>query len=42
MTDETKKHDDEMPELENQGEEGHNFNRNEKKCRKSLLKIGMK
>ena len=31
----------EMPELENQGE-NKNFNRGEKKCRKALLKLGMK
>merc|ERR1712046_284827 len=30
-----------MPELENQGE-GPKLNRGEKKCRKALLKIGMK
>ena len=42
---ETKKdqtNDDDMPELENQGEDGHQFNRNEKKCRKALMKVGMK
>merc|ERR1719389_1446501 len=32
-----------MPELENQPGEGDNkFNRNEKKCRKALMKVGMK
>ena len=32
-----------MPELENQEAGGdHNFNRNEKKCRKALVKVGMK
>merc|ERR1719327_2176875 len=41
--DQTKEEEDDMPELENQGEEGpHQFNRNEKKCRKALLKVGMK
>merc|ERR1712054_187714 len=31
------------PELENQpGEDGNKFNRNEKKCRKALTKVGMK
>merc|ERR1712178_232337 len=31
------------PELENQeGEGDHTFNRNEKKCRKALMKVGMK
>merc|ERR1712070_645357 len=35
--------DDEMPELEQQeGAGAHEFNRNEKKCRKALTKIGMK
>merc|ERR1740130_1532914 len=34
---------DEMPELENQDEKGDtNMNRNEKKCRKALVKVGMK
>merc|ERR1740130_1669263 len=34
---------DEMPELENQDEKGDtNMNRNEKKCRKALVKGGMK
>ena len=37
------KKDDEMPELEEQGaDDGHTFNRNEKKCRKALMKVGMK
>ena len=36
---ETKKND-EMPELEEQ--EGDEMNRNEKKCRKALMKVGMK
>merc|ERR1719327_341886 len=41
--DQTKEEEDDMPELENQGEEGpHQFNRNEKKCRKALMKVGMK
>lgn len=42
MTDQeaTKKEEDEMPELENQ--DGPKLNRGEKKCRKALLKIGMK
>ena len=42
---ETKKdqtNDDDMPELENQGEDGDQMNRNEKKCRKALMKVGMK
>merc|ERR1712188_322910 len=35
--------EDEMPELENQEGGGeHQFNRNEKKCRKALMKVGMK
>merc|ERR1719498_236468 len=35
--------EDEMPELDNQDNaEGHQFNRNEKKCRKALMKVGMK
>ena len=35
--------EEEIPNLENQpGEDAHTFNRNEKKCRKSLLKVGMK
>merc|ERR1719163_1882129 len=36
--------EEDMPELENQAaEEGaHTFNRNEKKCRKALVKVGMK
>ena len=35
--------EEELPNLENQpGEDAHTFNRNEKKCRKSLLKVGMK
>ena len=47
MTDEQKTDaaaEEEMPELENQeGAAGeHNFNRNEKKCRKALVKVGMK
>merc|ERR1712099_84658 len=34
---------DDMPELENQEGGGeHQFNRNEKKCRKALIKVGMK
>ena len=35
--------EEEMPELEAQGDEqAHEFNRNEKKCRKALIKVGMK
>merc|ERR1712153_177021 len=35
--------EEEMPELENQEAAGEqNFNRNEKKCRKALQKVGMK
>ena len=36
--------DEEVPELEDQAGEGdgHTFNRNEKKCRKALQKVGMK
>ena len=35
--------DEEMPELENQPADNENkFNRNEKKCRKALMKVGMK
>merc|ERR1712046_319076 len=40
---EKKEEEDEMPELKSQdGEGAHSFNRNEKKCRKSLMKCGMK
>merc|ERR1719146_113203 len=46
MTDEKKEveaKDEEMPELEEQNTDGaHQFNRNEKKCRKALMKVGMK
>ena len=44
IEDADKKDDDDMPDLEAQegGEGGHQFNRNEKKCRKALLKVGMK
>ena len=35
------KNEDEMPELENQ-EGDKTFNRGEKKCRKALMKQGMK
>jgi len=31
-----------MPDLENQTEESKKLNRGEKKCRKALLKLGMK
>merc|ERR1712032_52094 len=35
--------EEDMPELENQEKEGDGkFNRNEKKCRKALMKVGMK
>merc|ERR1712238_128120 len=34
--------EEEMPELENQPEGENKFNRNEKKCRKALMKVGMK
>lgn len=40
-SEEEKGEDDDMPELENQGED-KNLNRNEKKCRKALIKVGMK
>ena len=33
--------EEEMPELENQGDD-KKLNRGEKKCRKALLKLGMK
>merc|ERR1719482_304698 len=36
------KEEEEMPELEEQAAGEHNFNRNEKKCRKALMKVGMK
>merc|ERR1712070_250506 len=37
------KEDDDMPDLEDQAKEGDGkFNRNEKKCRKALMKVGMK
>ena len=39
---EPKIEDEEMPELETQDAGAPNLNRNEKKCRKALLKIGMK
>ena len=47
MTDKEKKEvekdEDEMPELENQeGDAAQGLNRNEKKCRKMLMKVGMK
>merc|ERR1712086_492245 len=43
MTDEKKDAAaEEMPELENQEGESTDMNRNEKKCRKALLKVGMK
>ncbi len=35
-------HDNEMPELENPASEAKKLNRGEKKCRKALLKLGMK
>ena len=40
----TKKDEDEMPALETQEDQGDNTttSRNEKKCKKSLMKIGMK
>ena len=34
--------EEEMPELEEQADDAHTFNRNEKKCRKALMKVGMK
>jgi len=34
--------EEEMPGLEDQGEGEHQFNRGEKKCRKALMKVGMK
>merc|ERR1712070_23543 len=37
------KEDDDMPDLEDQAKEGDGkFNRNEKKCRKALMRVGMK
>ena len=44
MTDENKDAaEEQMPELENQdGENTNQMNRNEKKCRKALVKVGMK
>ena len=36
------KQEEEMPPLENQEEGGHDLNRGEKKCRKALIKVGMK
>ena len=39
----TEEKEEEMPELEEQAAgDAHNFNRNEKKCRKALMKVGMK
>ena len=34
--------EEEMPSLENQPGDENKFNRNEKKCRKALMKVGMK
>merc|ERR1712023_243824 len=34
--------EEQMPDLENQEEGAHEFNRGEKKCRKALMKVGMK
>ena len=34
--------EEDMPELENQPDGDNKFNRNEKKCRKALMKVGMK
>merc|ERR1712176_1180921 len=34
--------EEDMPELEAQPGEDNKFNRNEKKCRKALMKVGMK
>merc|ERR1712023_491924 len=34
--------EEQMPDLENQEEGDHQFNRGEKKCRKALMKVGMK
>ena len=40
---EVEKKEEDVPELENQdGGNEHQFNRNEKKCRKALTKVGMK
>ena len=36
------KGEEQMPELENQADDKKNLNRGEKKCRKALLKLGMK
>jgi nascent polypeptide-associated complex subunit alpha len=41
MADDNKNTEEQMPELENQGDD-HQFNRGEKKCRKALMKVGMK
>ena len=42
MADNENKQEDDMPELENQEGDSKQFNRGEKKCRKALVKIGMK
>ena len=43
MADQEDDKDEEMPELESQPTDSENkFNRNEKKCRKALMKVGMK
>ena len=43
MADQDEDKDEEMPELESQPTDNENkFNRNEKKCRKALMKVGMK
>eukprot|EP00997_Jenningsia_sp_PLL12_P007758 NODE_4436_length_662_cov_49.773246_g3788_i0.p2 GENE.NODE_4436_length_662_cov_49.773246_g3788_i0~~NODE_4436_length_662_cov_49.773246_g3788_i0.p2 ORF type:complete len:179 (+),score=48.85 NODE_4436_length_662_cov_49.773246_g3788_i0:49-585(+) len=42
IEDASEKKDEEVPALENQDEESKKFNRGEKKCRKALLKLGMK
>ena len=42
MADNENKQEDDMPELENQEGDSKQFNRGEKKCRKALMKQGMK
>ena len=42
MSETKKEENEEMPELEEQDDAGGDMNRNEKKCRKALTKVGMK
>ncbi len=42
MSEENPKVEDDMPQLEDQGDDYQGNNRNEKKCKKALTKVGMK